>query len=252
MKKHLQLADACRKEDLKTIENLLLEKVNVNAKDSSGLSPLHWAAMWRKYNVVEILLKNRANPDIKIGSGQTAIDLVFGYYESMEGLSKLSSALEKMSIKDNITLTCKKEGESQTIFPMKIHEETIKLFHLLYRYHARDFDVEGVFSTCEKYGIPKVMDFLTKEGYDIKEIRKENREKAKLKEQLDIQREAMLRRVLLRQGYLLEQIGGPDSNPSYRFRYVIRDRKTKRCVMGAKPSDFGLTLDRIEKKFQVK
>ena len=48
--------------------------LNVNAQDSAGLTPLHYAVTHSKY-LVELLVLHRADPYIKAHSGFTAIDL---------------------------------------------------------------------------------------------------------------------------------------------------------------------------------
>jgi ankyrin repeat protein len=46
-------------------ELLLAAKADVNAKDSDGWTPLHWAADRGRADVAELLLANNANVDAK-------------------------------------------------------------------------------------------------------------------------------------------------------------------------------------------
>lgn len=48
-------------------------KVNINAQDNNGDTALHWAIDNNNHNVISVLLKNGANPDIKNKNGVTPL-----------------------------------------------------------------------------------------------------------------------------------------------------------------------------------
>ena len=50
----------------KVMELLLAEKADVNLLDGDGFTPLHWATTFNKSDAVELLLANKANMNIKV------------------------------------------------------------------------------------------------------------------------------------------------------------------------------------------
>jgi ankyrin repeat protein len=50
----------------KVMELLLAEKADVNLLDADGFTPLHWAATFNKRDAVEVLLDNNADMNIKV------------------------------------------------------------------------------------------------------------------------------------------------------------------------------------------
>jgi cytohesin len=50
----------------KVMELLLAEKADVNLLDKDGFTPLHWAATFNKRDAVELLLANKADMNIKV------------------------------------------------------------------------------------------------------------------------------------------------------------------------------------------
>ena len=50
----------------KVMELLLAKKADVNLLDGDGFTPLHWAATFNKRDAVELLLANKANMNIKV------------------------------------------------------------------------------------------------------------------------------------------------------------------------------------------
>ncbi len=65
---------AVKENSIKEIETLI-KTVNVNAKDGNGLTALMIISAYQTSNIVELLLKNGANPNDKSIAGETALSL---------------------------------------------------------------------------------------------------------------------------------------------------------------------------------
>ncbi len=48
----------------------------MNVSDPTGITPLLWAANGRAFDLVALLLRNGANPDIRDNSGFSALDIM--------------------------------------------------------------------------------------------------------------------------------------------------------------------------------
>ena len=73
----------------KVMELLLAEKADVNLLDGDGFTPLHWAATFNKNEAVELLLANKANMNIKVEKyGWTPLRLavIHGHMATAEAL----------------------------------------------------------------------------------------------------------------------------------------------------------------------
>lgn len=55
------LLDAARKGDLKRIQKLLDSGADINQRDNTGFTALHWAAMTNKQDVVKLLIQKKAD-----------------------------------------------------------------------------------------------------------------------------------------------------------------------------------------------
>ncbi|KAI5818938.1 hypothetical protein BZA77DRAFT_242454 [Pyronema omphalodes] len=66
---------ACMLGMQKFVAALLARGVNVNSRDRNGYTPLHFAALHKKSDVVRRLLMNRADPGIRTKGNETAADL---------------------------------------------------------------------------------------------------------------------------------------------------------------------------------
>lgn len=70
-----QLADAARSGDVREIESILNQGVDVNAKDKHSTSPLFAAVFWGRLGAVRVLLRHKANLNDKDNYGDTALTL---------------------------------------------------------------------------------------------------------------------------------------------------------------------------------
>src|SRR5436190_10264426 len=73
----------------KVMELLLAEKADVNLLDGDGFTPLHWATTFNKRDAVELLLANKANMNIKVEKyGWTPLRLavIHGHMAAAEAL----------------------------------------------------------------------------------------------------------------------------------------------------------------------
>lgn len=53
--------------------NRLIKRVNLNALDTNGLAPIHWAADQGNLNILDILIKNGSDVNLPDNEGQTAL-----------------------------------------------------------------------------------------------------------------------------------------------------------------------------------
>jgi ankyrin repeat protein len=73
------------------VEWLLAEKADVNLLDGDGFTPLHWAVMFNKQDVAEALIKNKADTQLKVARfGWTPLRLavIHGHVATAEVLFK--------------------------------------------------------------------------------------------------------------------------------------------------------------------
>jgi ankyrin repeat protein len=70
---HDQFFEAADKGDFQQIEALIASGVDINAKDSNGITALMRAAWQRHEKVIQLLLCNKANPDAQDNFGWTAV-----------------------------------------------------------------------------------------------------------------------------------------------------------------------------------
>jgi len=70
---NLELIQAAKDGDVRTVENLLSDSTNVDSKDKKGATALNWAATNGHTEVVKLLLENGADVDIRQTSGETAL-----------------------------------------------------------------------------------------------------------------------------------------------------------------------------------
>ncbi len=69
------LTQAVKEKDLETIELLIKKGVDVNSKDKSGYTPLHWAARWGYTEVAQALITAGADVKAKDDMLKTPLDL---------------------------------------------------------------------------------------------------------------------------------------------------------------------------------
>jgi ankyrin repeat protein len=53
----------CHYVDLNLMQLLVERSANVNARESNGIAPLHWAVQGEFYESTEVLLEHSADPD---------------------------------------------------------------------------------------------------------------------------------------------------------------------------------------------
>ena len=73
----------------KAMELLLAEKADVNSLDKDGFTPLHWAATFNKKDAVELLLANKADMNIKVmpyGWTPLRLAVIHGHTAAAEAL----------------------------------------------------------------------------------------------------------------------------------------------------------------------
>src|SRR5436190_6915104 len=78
IKLNLDLIDAARAGDNKTVQNLLDKGAYVNAKDADGRNPLSEAAWENHADTVKLLLEKGADPNIKKKDGSTPMSIATG------------------------------------------------------------------------------------------------------------------------------------------------------------------------------
>src|SRR5580692_3824960 len=71
----LRLVDAVKSGDTKAVATLLKEKVDVNATQPGGATPLAWAAERANDDIARLLLAAGAKPDIANDYGETPLTL---------------------------------------------------------------------------------------------------------------------------------------------------------------------------------
>ena len=66
---------AAKQNNVREINNLINEGVDVNAQDQNGNTPLHIAAWYTHPEVIKALLKAGANPQLENNLGQTPLNI---------------------------------------------------------------------------------------------------------------------------------------------------------------------------------
>ncbi len=67
---------ACKGGQLTTVERMITEGIDVNAKDDSGNTALHIAATSKRTLIIKRLIKAKADVNAKDAEGQTALHIV--------------------------------------------------------------------------------------------------------------------------------------------------------------------------------
>ena len=96
--KDMKLLIAAQNGDTEVVEEMLKNKANINMVDSSGNTPLHLAAGNGREGVVDLLLKHKAN--IKAGNNFEETPLHYATREGHEGVVKMLLDKEAQSPKE--------------------------------------------------------------------------------------------------------------------------------------------------------
>ena len=103
------LHDACKDGKLEEVKKIIrnltilidyeqIKKV-INAKDRSGFTPLHHAALWNKLDIVKLLIANGADVNAKDNTGYTPL-----HWAAMHGHLDIVKFLVEYCTKKGITL----------------------------------------------------------------------------------------------------------------------------------------------------
>jgi ankyrin repeat protein len=69
----IRLVTAAKNRDFSTVQSLIKQRLDVNAPDIDGMTPLHWAAHWDEFEIVKQLLAAGANAKAANRYGVTAL-----------------------------------------------------------------------------------------------------------------------------------------------------------------------------------
>jgi ankyrin repeat protein len=106
---------------------LIEHNANVDAKDTWGSTPLHWAIMHRNSDYARILLEHNANPNVRDSPRR----LRFNPWH------KLSAPSERYSGSPFQGLVYAEDGLSKTPLDMALQDELDELVELLREYGAK-------------------------------------------------------------------------------------------------------------------
>jgi len=60
--------------NIEEVKHQLASGIDVNIKNENGATPLHYAAMWNKYEIAELLINKGADTNAKNKAGATPLD----------------------------------------------------------------------------------------------------------------------------------------------------------------------------------
>src|SRR5262245_24222329 len=69
----LRLVTAAKNRDFSTVQSLIKQRLDVNASDIDGMTPLHWAAHWDEFEIVKQLLAACSHAKAGIRYGVTPL-----------------------------------------------------------------------------------------------------------------------------------------------------------------------------------
>lgn len=82
-----QMMNAAKQNDMEGVAYAIEQGINVNMHDGDGWSPIMWAAMHGSVDLVQLLLRNGANPDFVDANGVSVQDLAPEHTEVREVLN---------------------------------------------------------------------------------------------------------------------------------------------------------------------
>lgn len=92
------LRTAVKSENIGLIRAMLQKGIDINLKDSSGNTALHYAVYKRSLNVTKFLLDNKADPNIQNKSGETPLHVAVCYELPLRFIRRLVNAGAKANI----------------------------------------------------------------------------------------------------------------------------------------------------------
>ena len=95
------LHQACMKNDMKRVEQLIDGGADMDEKDHHGFAPLHWAAMDGHIDVMKVLLGKRADMDTRDNNGETPLHIAVRESEHRSVIDLLLDYGASMNTKSN-------------------------------------------------------------------------------------------------------------------------------------------------------
>jgi ankyrin repeat protein len=124
----LRLVEAARNQDQKTVQSLLAQHADSNAKSDDGSTALLWAAHWNAVGTAEILLRAGADANAANDFGMTPLSqaCVNGSAALVETLLK-SGANPNLAIATGETplMTCAKSGSLEAVRTLIAHDAAV-------------------------------------------------------------------------------------------------------------------------------
>jgi uncharacterized protein len=122
------LADAAKNQDQKTVQSLLNQHADVNARSDDGSTALLWAAHWNDLDTAALLLRANADTNATNDFGMTPLSqaCVNGSAALVESLLK-SGANPNLAIATGETplMTCAKSGNVEAVRTLIAHDAAI-------------------------------------------------------------------------------------------------------------------------------
>lgn len=120
----LRLEDATKAGDKKAVTALLREKVDVNATEPGGSTPLAWAAERANDEIAELLLAAGAKPDIANSYGETPLTLACSNGDSLIVQKLLEAGASAKAARWNgetALMICARNGKADAVEQLMAH-----------------------------------------------------------------------------------------------------------------------------------
>ena len=143
----------------KVMELLLAEKADVNSVDEDGFTPLHWAATFNQSDAVKVLLANKADTNLKVPKyGWTALRLtvIHGHMATAEALLN-GGADPNLKDEENIPLLHQAviRGKKEMVELLLANKANV---------NAKDSDGETALDEAEEQGNKEIIELLRQHG----------------------------------------------------------------------------------------